>query len=154
MRTPPLFMPARVLLVLSQLPHDPASGAARSMRTISEMLASAGFTVRALAVTATERARSQNTAEYLAAIDIHPRTARPDKSARPELTFTHRGIAYRLLDTAASPPMGWQKLYNRQFDRMFDEELERFDPDIIFTFGGSSADLKRRQRARRRGVKV
>jgi hypothetical protein len=40
---------ARLLLLLPQLPHDPASGAAHSMRTLCEMLASAGFHVRVLA---------------------------------------------------------------------------------------------------------
>src|SRR4051812_15236054 len=143
-----------VLLVLPQLPHDPASGAERSMRTISAMLAAGGFAVRALAVTATERARNENTAAYLASLGIHPEIGRRGKGDRPELTFLHRGISYRLLDTAGTTFTGWQKLYNRQFDRMFDEELEQFDPDIVFTFGGAPADVSRRRRARRRGIKV
>jgi len=46
----------RLLLCLPQMPQDPASGAARSMRTICEMLAGSGWTVRVLATTATERA--------------------------------------------------------------------------------------------------
>ena len=38
----------RLLMVLPQMPQDPASGAARSMRTICEMLAGAEWTVRVL----------------------------------------------------------------------------------------------------------
>jgi hypothetical protein len=149
-------MPDRpsVLLVLPQLPHDPASGAARSMRSISAMLAAGGFAVRALAVTATERAQKEDTAAYLASLGIEPEVGRRDKGNRPELSFFHRGISYRLLDTAGTTFTGWQELYNRQFDRMFDEELEQFDPDVMFTFGGTPADVRRRRRARRRGVKV
>jgi len=149
-------MPERpsVLLVLPQLPHDPASGAARSMRTICEVLVAGGFNVRALAVTATERAHNENTAAHLASLGIQPEIGKREKGNRPELTFVHRGISYRLLDTAGTTFAGWQKLYNRQFDRMFDEELEQFGPDIVFTLGGAPADVKRRQRARRRGIKV
>jgi hypothetical protein len=122
------------------------------MRTICEILAADGFRVRAPTLTATARAQGENTAEYLAAQGIHPQPTRG--AGRPELAFEHRGISYRLLDTAGTSWSGWQKLYGKQFDRIFDEELERFDPDIVFTFGGEPGDVRRRQRARRRGVKV
>jgi len=39
----------RILLALPQLPQDPASGAARSTRTMCEMLAAAGAEVHAVA---------------------------------------------------------------------------------------------------------
>ena len=145
-------MDPSLLLVLPQLPHDPASGAARDLTTICEML-TAGFRVRALATTATELAQQQDAEEYLRSQAI--RVTKTRKSGeRPELAFERRGIGYRLLDTAPSSVMGWQKLYNRQFDLMFDQELQRFDPDLIFTFGGSPEDVRRRRRARRQGVKV
>lgn len=141
-----------LLLVLPQLPQDPASGAARSLTTICEMLAP-GFHVRALATTATELARQQDAEAYLRSQAIRvTKTRKPGD--RPELAFESGGIGYRLLDTARSSVTGWQKLYNRQFDLMFDQELQRFDPDVILTFGGSPDDVRRRRRARRLGVKV
>ena len=55
----------RVLLLLSQMPQDPASGAARSMRTICEFLAAAGMEVAALATTATEGELDAEPVEHL-----------------------------------------------------------------------------------------
>src|SRR5215471_9307932 len=142
-----------VLLVLPQLPQDPASGAARSLRTISEILAGGGFAVRALATTASELAGHQDAGEYLRAQGLSVSKTRAS-GGRPELSFDQNRISYRLLDTARLSFSAWPKLYGRQFDLMFDEEVQRFSPDIIFTYGGAPDDSRRRQRARRRGVKI
>lgn len=139
--------------MLPQLPQDPGSGAARSLHTICEMLADSGFAIRVLATTASELAQWQDAAEYLRAQGLHVTKTRTAGS-RPELVFQQRGISYRLLDTARSPVFGWSKLYGRQFDLMFDDELKRFAPDILFTYGGTPEDLRRRRKARRCGVKV
>jgi glycosyltransferase involved in cell wall biosynthesis len=142
-----------LLLVLPQLPLDSGSGAARSLTTISEMAAGAGYRVRALATTATELAHKFDAFEHLTSQGL--RVGRIRKPGdRPELTFENRGISYRLLDTAGARALSWQKLYNRQFDLMFDQELDRFNPDLVLTFGGNPEDVRRRRRARRRGVKL
>jgi glycosyltransferase involved in cell wall biosynthesis len=142
-----------VLLVLPQLPQDPASGAARSLNTICHMLAEAGFAVRALATTASELETKQKAEEYLHSLGLTVSTSRAS-GARPELVFVERGVSYRLLDTGHQAYLAWPKLYNRQFDGMFDQELRQFQPDILFTFGGSPGDEARRRKARRQGVKV
>jgi len=142
-----------LLLLLPQLPLDSASGAARSLTTIAEMLAGAGYVVRVLATTATELPAKVDPVEYLASSGIQ--AARTRKTGdRPVISFEHRNLSYRLLDTARAPVHAWQKLYNRQFDRMFDAELEEFAPDILFTYGGTPEDVRRRRRARRQGVRV
>jgi hypothetical protein len=135
-------MPAQLslLLVLPQLPLDSDSGAALSLTTICEMAASAGCRVRALATTATELAHKLDAVEYLTAQGLRVNRSR-QAGDRPELTFESRGISYRLLDTATARVLAWQKLYNRQFDLMFDHELQRFEPDIIITFGGNPEDV-------------
>jgi hypothetical protein len=79
-------MPAQLslLLVLPQLPLDSGSGAARSLTTICEMAASAGYRVRALATTATEPALKLDTVDYLRSLGFRvDRSRKPGE--RPEL---------------------------------------------------------------------
>jgi len=138
------------------MPQDPASGAARSLKTICEMLAGAGFQVRALATTATERGAKAKPLDYLQSIGVSPTIRRPTRAGpyRPELLFTDLGVDYRLLDVANQSFVSWEKLYGRNFDLLFDEELRDFQPDVVFTFGGSAGDVRRRHRARNSGAKV
>jgi glycosyltransferase involved in cell wall biosynthesis len=145
-----------LLYVIPQLPHDPASGAARSTRTICEMLAAAGFEVRALATTASESAQRFDVYGYLKSIGIQPAVERRVTKAqvRPELRFRYRGVEYRLLDTGPRDQLSWEKLNGRQFDLMFDDELKSFQPDILFAFGGMPGDTRRYERARRQGAKI
>jgi glycosyltransferase involved in cell wall biosynthesis len=145
----------RLLLVLPQLPQDPASGAARSTRTICEMLAAGGFEVRAVATTATERSQQSSAVPFLTGMGIAAAVQRDFKArARPELTFAHRNVRYRLLDVGPRDMHSWQKLHGRQFDLMFDDELHSFHPDILLCYGGLPGDIARYQRARRQGVRI
>jgi glycosyltransferase involved in cell wall biosynthesis len=145
---------ARILLVLPQLPQDPASGAARSTRTMCEMLAAAGAEVRAVATTASERAGRADSVRFLRDLGIHPTIHKARKGARPELEFTDRAVHYRLMDTALRDMNAWQKVQGTQFDRMFDEELHAFRPDVVLGFGGLPGDIRRFERARRQGARV
>jgi len=148
--------PARLLLVLPQMPQDPASGAARSVRTICEMLAGAGFTVRALATTATERGGQADPVEYLraAGLDVTVIPGHTKERTRPELRFRKRGIDYHLLHVGNRRVLGWEAVCGRQFDQLFDETLRAFQPEILFTYNSSPADRRRHQRARRQGARV
>jgi glycosyltransferase involved in cell wall biosynthesis len=145
----------KLLVALPQLPQDPASGAARSTRTIAEMLANSGFNVRVVATTATELSGRSPSQAFLAEMgistDLHPGTkSRP----RPELTFEYRHVRYRLLDVGPRDMHSWQKLHNHQFDLMFDDELHSFRPDILLCYGGLQVDQARYERARRQGIKL
>jgi glycosyltransferase involved in cell wall biosynthesis len=146
----------RLLLVLPQLPQDPSSGAARSTRTICEILAAAGFVVHAVATTATERATKSDAVSYLRSLGISPQIerGRTKSRVRSELTFQDRGVHYRLLDIGPREWDGWQQIHGRQFDLMFDDELHSFRPDLLFGFGGLPGDFRRFERARRQGVKT
>jgi glycosyltransferase involved in cell wall biosynthesis len=146
----------RLLLSLPQLPQDPASGAARSMSTICEMLAQAGFAVRAVGTTATERAGKEAPISYLRklGISVQVEHGRIKPRIRPELTFSHRGVAHRLLDVGNRSHVQWESVHGRQFDLLFDDELHSFRPDILFTFGGSPGDRRRIERARRQGARI
>jgi glycosyltransferase involved in cell wall biosynthesis len=146
----------KLLVVLPQLPQDPASGAARSTRTIAEMLGSAGFEVHVVATTATESADRFSALPFLAAMGIEANVQRSHGKARsrPEVTFDHRQVRYRLLDVGPRDMNGWQQIHSRQFDLMFDDELYTFRPDVLFGFGGHACDVQRYARAKRQGVKL
>jgi len=147
---------ARLLLVLPQLPQDPASGAARSTRTMCEMLAAAGAEVRAVATTASERAGHADSLAYLRELGIEP-VVLPGHTAnrvRPELEFEDRGIYYRLLDVGRRDMHAWQKIVGPQFDRLFDHEIHTFRPDLLLAFGGLPGDQRRYERARRQGLRI
>lgn len=149
----------RLLLLLPQLPQDPTSGAARSMRTICELLASAGWSVRALATTATESAAPIAAREHLPATGLAVIPRLPNRSVykhdRPVLECTDaRGIHYQLLDTGGHPMMGWQEEHGSQFNRLYQRELADHKPDIVFGYGGSPGDIERFTRARTAGCRV
>ncbi|HTB15960.1 MAG TPA: glycosyltransferase [Bryobacteraceae bacterium] len=146
----------RILFVVPQMPQDPSSGAARSLTTICEMLAESGFVVRALGTTGTENAAHMEPLAYLRGLgcDVHVAAGRTGNRIRPELEFTRRGIGYRLLDIGRKTMAHWEHTCGRQFDLAFDDELHRFQPDILFTFGGSTGDVQRQHRARRQGTKI
>ncbi len=147
---------ARLLLVLPQLPQDPASGAARSTRTMCEMLAAAGAEVRAVATTASERHGRADSSAYLRelGIEVQLHRGREAGRVRPELEFIDRGIHYHLLDVGPRDMHAWQKIVGLQFDRIFDRELHSFHPDMLLAFGGLPGDVRRYERARRQGARI
>jgi glycosyltransferase involved in cell wall biosynthesis len=48
----------------------------------------------------------------------------------------------------------WQKIVGTQFDRIFDQQLHSFRPDLLVAFGGLPGDVRRYERARHQGTKV
>jgi glycosyltransferase involved in cell wall biosynthesis len=149
----------RLLLLLPQLPQDPASGAARSMRTACEMLAVARWEVRALATTATESGTALDAVEYLVSAGHRVAVRAPHRAIyrhdRPVLEFTSaHGVFFRLLDTTPAKMTAWQDPHGAQFNRLFQHELTNFRPDIVFAFGGHEADIERYHRARAAGSRI
>jgi glycosyltransferase involved in cell wall biosynthesis len=149
----------RLLLVLPQLPQDPASGAARSMRTICEFLAAADWSVRALAVTATEGATPIAPRQLLGEAGMAPTVKAPNRAVykhdRPVLEFNGTGgIHYQLLDTGNESLLQWHPEHGNQFNRLYQRELADHRPDIVFGYGGFPGDIERWARARAAGCKV
>jgi hypothetical protein len=147
-------MKPRILMALPQMPQDPASGAARTAQTACEIAVQAGFEVHALGTTATERGWKADALEYLraAGLDVHVTPAAGGHFR--QYRFTQRGISYTLLDTGRFAMTKWEATHGRQFDRLFDEELETFQPDILFTYGGYAGDMRRQRRARQKRVRI
>ncbi|HEY0546417.1 MAG TPA: hypothetical protein VGC91_13650 [Pyrinomonadaceae bacterium] len=142
-----------VLLALPQFPHDPSSGAARTATTICEMLAAAGFAVHALATTASEGDELLDVRRVLAdgGIDVHLTT---EGGGATVLRYAHREIEHTLLDINDSELSNWQETYSSQYDLLFEEELARFRPQILLTYGGQKGDVRRQRRARSLGCHV
>lgn len=141
-------------MALPQMPQDPASGAARTAQTALEMAADAGFEVRSLSTTATERGSKADPLEYLQSIGLDVAVTPATSQHGREFRFTQRGIPYTLLDTARAPVTGWEHSYGRRFDHLFDAELETFSPDLVFTYGGLPGDIRRHRRAHLRGARI
>ena len=151
-------MARRLLLLLDQMPQDPASGAARTTHAICRFLAASGrFEVAVIATTATERALPHEdpfsflrSAGYALQIDRHLHTGK----AKAAVRFNRDGIAYTLLDTGKHQNTQWEAECGAQFDAMFDAELRRFKPDLVFTYGGHPAMVQRYRRARQSGALI
>ena len=146
--------PSRALLLLDQLPQDPASGAARTSTTICEFLAASGrYDVRALATTASEKGAEVDPLRHLGMLGIDPEREVP-ASGRPVLRYSHRGVATTLLQSAVPDNAAWEPQHGEQFDSLFDELVADFRPDLIFTHGGHRNMLLRWYRARQAGARV
>jgi len=143
-----------VLLLLNQLPFDPTSGAARNVRSQCEVLASAGFEVHALATTATESATALDAREVMRAEGIEPIVERDAALGADVMRFTHRAVRYTVLDVRISDPQAWEPRMGRAFDELLRRELESFVPEILLSYGGYPAEVRRRVAARRRGATV
>ncbi len=138
----------RLLMVLPQMPQDPASGAARSMRTICEMLAGAEWTVRVLATTATERAKGRYPLSHLKELGTGV-VEKCGAGGSLELRFSCRDVQYTLLDVKSE----WLDL-STQFDDLFDQTLRDFCPDMLLAYGGRPDDRARYALARSLGIKT
>ena len=141
-------------MALPQMPQDPASGAARTAQTAVEMALDGGFEVRALGTTSTERGSKADPLIYLQSIGLDVQVTPPSNKNRREFRFTQRGIHYTLLDTGRQAVTRWEASHGRQYDLLFDAELESFTPDIVFTYGGLAGDVRRHRRAHLKGARI
>jgi glycosyltransferase involved in cell wall biosynthesis len=102
--------------------------------------------------TGSEQTGGLDVPELLRGLGIPFRIDRGRK--RPELSFDHRGVGYRVLDVGRHRLPEWERILGSQFDRMFDDVLQSFRPDCVVTYGGSPGDVHRWKRARRQGARV
>jgi glycosyltransferase involved in cell wall biosynthesis len=147
-------MKPRILMAMPQMPQDPSSGAARTAQTAVEMALEGGFEVRALGTTATERGSKTDPLAYLQSVGLDVQVTPPSNKNRREFRFTQRGIPYTLLDTGRQGVINWEASHGRQYDLLFDAELEAFTPDIVFSYGGLPGDVRRHRRAHLKGARI
>ncbi len=122
------------------------------MVSICELLAEAGWRVRALSTTLSESASPAKPETTLQALGV---AATRVSKRGGELRYAHRGLDFRALVIDRSLRLDtWEKVDGRRFDLAFAEELSAFTPDILFTFGMFPGDLRRQRTAVRAGVSV
>lgn len=140
-----------VLLILPQFPYDPSSGAARTAATICEMLAAEGFIVRSLATTLTESYKMAEVQQMLAEAGVDVSISN-NINRQPVLHFVYRGVNHTLLHTYHNRM--WRGSERSEFVELCEEELVRFRPNILFTYGGRPEDLYLRRQAHSLGCRV
>ena len=128
------------------------------MRTICEMLAGSAeqgqppFEVRCLATTATEAGSPDPPLSALHALGIEPAI---DKLGSARIfRLSRAGVEHALLDTGAGMVASWEPTHGGMFDRLLDDTIAAWRPDILFTFGGQPAEAARRARVRAVGAAV
>jgi glycosyltransferase involved in cell wall biosynthesis len=145
--------PRSVLWLSSQSPFDPASGAARADRTICELLAEAGFRVRAIGTTASEHEQPTPHVEYLRGFDIHPTVERGAAPGECDiLRFNHKGVQHAILDVGQTSPYGWFRNHHPRYMRLLHESLDREIPSVVYGYGGVPPEMQRRELCRQRGA--
>ncbi|MFN0011832.1 MAG: glycosyltransferase [Phycisphaerales bacterium] len=149
-------MSKRVLLLLSQLPLDPSSGAARTMMSIAGALAKRGFDVRSLSSSAMEAANPPKALPMLRElgidVDVDRRPAAGQGCAA--WRFLHKGVKCEVMDTGRLSVREFDFPHGQQFSRMLSQALEEFKPEVVFTFGGTPTEQGRRELARQSGAAV
>jgi glycosyltransferase involved in cell wall biosynthesis len=144
----------KLLLLLPQIPHDPASGAARTMALTATVLGEAGFDVRALGTTASEGGDKYDPVELLKAHGAEPRRNRADAGAPNEIHYTLGALSCVLLDVGATGPVSWRQFHVPAFNQLLQRELAAFKPDIVLTYGGYPDDVARVENLRAGGTAV
>jgi len=110
------------------------------------MLAKAGWRVRAVGTSASESYRAPDPCRRLESLGIE--VHREGTS----FWFSHRGVSYCLLDTGSSRVSAARGASG--LDDMLESALNDEIPDILLTYGGSEAEVRRRTKARGAGACV
>jgi len=154
-RRPPPAGPGRRLLCSSY--HcflDPSSGAAQSLRDLLPLLAGKGWDCRVFGGSQLDFESGESFAQLVH--DDLFRSRMADLRVRhPLYEGTHRGIPVVVCDAPGTqayraPTTPGAALFLAQFE----QELERFRPDVLLTYGSYEVSLACMELAKRRGAKV
>lgn len=141
--------PLRVMIVLPQDPDDPASGAARSMRTIGRFLHRfADHEVVCLGTTANEGGSFSDRSAR--------RGGRARRRVAPVVNREDDSGSTALLDVGDHDQSSWDldRDLSAAFDRLVEARACRLAPDVVLTYGGSPAHRRRIGRLRKAGART
>lgn len=128
------------------------------MRHMAYLLAKAGWTVRALSTTLSEAGgEGGEGGEFAATLPPgarHECAADPYAAGRGVMHVSDEGVEFELIECLPAMPGGWEAAVGTLYDRHYAALLETFQPDVVLTFGGGAADVRRRALARAAGAQV
>ena len=155
----------RILLAIHNAYTDSTSGAAYSMRILTQWLAQGGHDCRVLATARFDAKPPDNLEAHLAELGV-PLQRRPASKAfvrsvrkpanmlvgRPTVDFTLEGVPVTMLLTRAERQSQGERIEAEQFLFLLDDVFHQFSPDVLVTYGGHSLVQETMRRAKRRGV--
>ncbi len=149
-------MSRRVLLLLSQLPQDPASGAARTLLSVAAALVRRGFDVRSLSSSAMEAANPPKALPMLRELGVEVEVDRRPAAGQgcPVWRYLHKGVKCEVMDTGRLPLREFDFPHGLQFNRLLTQALDEFKPEVVLTFGGTPPEQTRREICRQHGAAV
>jgi glycosyltransferase involved in cell wall biosynthesis len=150
--------PHRLLFASIHSYLDPSSGASLATRELLELLAARDWDCRAFTCGVLDYAQETPLEEVLTAIEhpTPPVTAALSRGGHAEVSDLElNGVRITLLPTAHSRA---DKAPSPREAAIFldlaDQVLDRFQPDVLLTYGGHPASLELMRRARARGIAV
>jgi glycosyltransferase involved in cell wall biosynthesis len=150
--------PHRLLFASIHSYLDPSSGAALATRELLELLAARDWDCRAFTCGVLDFAHETPLEEVLASVEhpTPPVTAALSRGGHAEVfDLESNGVRITLLPTAHSRA---DKAPTPREAGIFldlaDQVVDRFQPDVLLTYGGHPASLELMRRARARGIAV
>ena len=148
----------RLLFVSIHSYLDPSSGAALATRELLELLAARGWDCRALACGVLDYQQETPLEDVLAAQDLPTQRSAAALSLGGQaevFDFNLEGVRVTLLPTAHSrAERAPSPLEAGRFLDLATQVLNRFQPQVLLTYGGHPASLALMQRARSMGIAV
>jgi glycosyltransferase involved in cell wall biosynthesis len=139
----------KILLSLPEFPFAHHGGAARSMRTIAEMMVKAGHQVHCVATTATERECNIG-----ACLPSNWKLSMSLAGMPFIRCGEYRGVEYVLVETGGRIRDWRTPEHESSFFWHFNHALTAFKPDIVLGYGAYPTDAIRFDRAKRHGAKL
>lgn len=120
------------------------------MRYMAYLLAKAGWQVRALSTNLTEG----NASTVFPASAGVERAASPFDAAQTLVRIHDEGVEFEIIELGQDCEVSARKRVCELLDRHYSALLSSFRPDLLLTFGGTAADVRRRALARTSNVPV
>jgi glycogen synthase len=149
--------PPRLLFCSYHCYWDPSSGAALCTRELLELLAQRGWSCRVFCGPRLDFEHDSCVSEFLAAQQIAFETRQTTARETPVSVFhfRHGGVPVQLFDSpAAGPSREVKKEVGVCFLALYEQLLERFQPDLVLTYGGDWVAQQIIAQAKRRNIPV
>jgi glycosyltransferase involved in cell wall biosynthesis len=149
--------PPRLLFCSYHCYWDPSSGAALCTRELLELLAQRGWNCRVFCGPRLDFEQGPSVSEFLAAQQIAFETRQTTARETPVSVFhfRHGGVPAQIFDSpAAAPSREVKKEVGVCFLALYEQLLERFQPDLVLTYGGDWVAQQIIAQAKRRNILV